>query len=800
MKFWSRKNTSKPITPIGEVKSVSFVDELLTLKTKNAQIQVKPLSPEIIRIRIAKSEAFEPDYSYAVVMSPHNNINATASWDEEKVEFATPALKLTFSRKDSAITVADNDNFVLLQSYGKGIGFAGDSPSMEFEAKPSEMFLGLGEKTGGLDKRGKKWTMWNTDIPYMPWTDPIYQSIPFVVTMRSKKFFGTFFDNTFKSYFDICKSNPNLWKWKAEGGEINLYLIAGPSLKDVTRRFYQLVGGIPMPPRWALGYHQSKYSYKSDAEVRRVARSLRDLEIPCDVIHLDIHYMRGYRDFTFDPKRFPNPAQLAQSLRKDGFRLICILDPGVKMDESWEVWQDGVKKDVFCKYDKGGIVIKYCWPKKAGWPDFGKESVREWWGEKVKFYPDNDIAGLWNDMNEPSMWNGAFYAFDMVVPTGIYQGDGMMHTHFDRLEPHRRCRNVYGMLEDKATREGLLKAKPNERPLVITRSGYAGVGRYAIMWTGDNASTWAHLRMSIPMLINLGICAEPIAGPDIGGFVFNCKPELYARWIQLGAFYPFCRTHTAIHTRKQEPYTFGKRVEEIARRYLTLRYRLLPYLYSLVYHSHLKGEPIWRALSYEFEPDSVLERIEDQVMVGPFIMLAPVLHKGAENRCFYLPQGKWYDFFTNEVVKGPVWLTLPAPLENFPIFVRAGAIIPLGPEMQYTDQKPLSPLTLSVYSGDGEFDFYDDDGISMEYEKGVFARYPIRVNEEEKKVKIKLGKREGYYKPPEREIIWRIIVDSIPRDVLINQRSNRELWKFENGVIECKTYDDGEEKEIEILY
>lgn len=800
MKFFRKKDKEKNVTSIGQIKEIMLNDKTPVLTAHTAEMRVSALSPEIIRIRIAKEGTFEGDCSYAVVMTPSEGANINVDWDDEKVNLSTSALRLTFHRKNGRLTVTDESNFALLKSGGNGIGFAGENPVMEFEAEPSEMFLGLGEKTGGLNKRGKKWTMWNTDIPYMPWTDPIYQSIPFVVTMRSGKFFGAFFDNTFKSYFDICKSNPYLWKWEAEGGEINLYLIAGPTLKDVTKRFYQLVGGIPMPPRWALGYHQSKYSYKSDAEVCRVARSLRDLEIPCDVIHLDIHYMRGYRDFTFDPKRFPNPVQLAQSLRRDGFRLICILDPGVKKDDSWEVWQDGVKKDVFCKYDKGGIVIKYCWPKKAGWPDFGKESVREWWGEKVNFYTDNGIAGLWNDMNEPSMWNGALYAFDMVVPTGIYQGKGMMHTNFDRLEPHQRCRNVYGMLEDKATREGLLKAKPDERPFVITRSGYAGVGRYAIMWTGDNASTWAHLRMSIPMIINLGICAEPIAGPDIGGFMFNCKPELYARWIQLGAFYPFCRTHTAIHTRKQEPYTFGKRVEEIARRYLNLRYRLLPYLYSLVYHSHLKGEPLWRALSYEFEPDSVLERIEDQVMVGPFIMLAPVLHKKVENRSFYLPAGKWYDFFTNEVAKGPAWLTQPTPLEKFPIFVRAGAIIPMGPQTHYTDQKPLAPLTFMVYVGNGEFDFYDDDGISMQYENGVFAHYPITVTESENKVKIILGRRNGLYKPMEREIIWKIVGVLIPKDVSINGMSNKEFWKFENGIIECKTPDDGKEKEIEVFY
>jgi len=784
MKMRFFKKPEIPLTPIGRVNDVKIEGDSLYLKCRNADVEVRAITPEIVRVRAARGGAFEPDRSYAVVECDRPQVHWEAEWGGGRVVFTTSALHLHIDKECFNVVVSDPQDVPCITGAGAdAIGFRGDMPEWAFAAQPGEMYLGLGEKTGGLNKRGKRWTMWNTDRPYMPWNDPLYQAISFVIGMNGGRCWGLFFDNTFRSIFDMCKSENGRWSWKANSGEIVAYFIAGPELRHVARRFFKLVGGIPMPPRWALGYHQSRYSYKTDGEVRRIARSLRDLEIPCDVIHLDIHYMRGYRDFTFDPKRFPNPKQLAADLRQDGFRLITIVDPGVKEDNNWGVWRDGVEKDVFCKYDRGGIVIKYCWPKRAGWPDFDRRDVRDWWGEQHRFYIENGIAGVWNDMNEPSMWNGAFYIADGVVPTGIYNGEGMMHSHFGELKPHARCHNVYGMLENRASREGLLKLRPDERPVIITRSGYAGVGRYAIMWTGDNFSTWAHLRGSIPMVLNLGLCAEPVAGPDIGGFVSNSNPELYARWIQLGAFYPFCRTHTALYTRRQEPFSFGKRVEEIARRYIGLRYMLLPFIYSLVYNAHLNGDPVWRPMSYEFPGDSEAAGLDDQFMMGASLLIAPVARRKARERTVYLPKGRWTDFFTGEVKNGPARINVPAPLEHLPIYAREGAVIPMGPLMQHTGQWKTDPLSLHVYPGAGSFELFEDDGISMQYEKGAFARTLISVEPSGDLLRVSIGERAGDYEIAPRDVLLKLHIGNEPRAILRDGKPlGRHLWSFEKGV------------------
>lgn len=792
------KKPEIPLTPIGQIKDVKIEGNLLCLECRNADVTVTAISPEIVRIRAAKGGRFEPDNSYAVIESDRPETSWEADWDGSDVIFTTSSVNLRFNKSAFDARFSDAQGVPCVTSArGESMGFRGDMPGCSFDAPPEEMYLGLGEKTGGLNKRGKRWTMWNTDRPYLPWHDPLYQSIPFVIGMNGSRCWGIFFDNTFRSTFDMGKADKGKWSWMAHGGEINAYYIAGPALRDVTRRFFKLVGGVPMPPRWILGYHQSRYSYKTDAEVRRIAKNLRDLQIPCDVIHLDIHYMRDYRDFTFDPKRFPNPKQLASDLKRDGFRIITIVDPGVKEDNDWEVWRDGVSANMFCKYDKGGIVIKYCWPKRAGWPDFDRRDVRDWWGEQHRFYVDNGIAGVWNDMNEPSMWNGAFYLADSVIPTGFYDGKGMMHSHFGELQPHERCRNVFGMLENRASREGLLKHRPDERPAIITRSGYAGVGRYAIMWTGDNFSTWAHLRMSVPMQLNLGLCAEPIAGPDIGGFAMSSKPELYARWIQLGAFYPFCRTHTAIYTRRQEPYSFGKRVEEIARRYIGLRYTLLPFIYSLVYNAHLFGDPIWRPMSYEFPDDREAAKLDDQFMMGSHLLIAPVMRRRATERSLYLPEGRWTDFFTGEVKRGPAKIAVFAPLEHLPIFVREGAVIPMGPLMQYTDERKTDPLTIHVYPGTGSGDLYEDDGISMQYEKGAFARTAISVEENGDSLKVVIGERSGNYEIAPREVRVKLATNNEPRAISHDGKMlGRNLWKFEKGAVSLAFPEHGGEKVV----
>ncbi len=792
--FGKRKQVYiEPLQPLGTVQTHRLDGDCLVIECDNDRVKVSSPMPGVIRLRAARGGEFESDFSYAVVDQADPAPDTEVEDMGDAIVFKTADARLVIGKDPFRAEFQDGDGNPYTVQAGSA-GFRGKSPQWSMAAPAGEIYLGLGEKTGGLNKRGKRWRMRNTDqSPYLTTSDPVYQSIPVLIGLKEGRAYATFFDNTFPAAFDLAAEAPDEWTWSAAGGEINVYFIAGPTLPDVVRRYMKLVGGIPMPPRWAMGYHQCRYSYKTDAEVRRIARSFRDLEIPCDVIHMDIHYMRGYRVFTFHPNRFPDPKGLAEDMKRLGIRLICIVDPGIKKDPEWDVWRDGLKRGFFCKSEKGGIVEKYCWPLRAGWPDFGREEVRKWWGERHRAYTDAGIEGIWNDMNEPAMWNGAFYLGDMVIPTGIYDGKDMIHTHANKPAPHSRCRNVYGLLENRATREGLKRLRPDKRPFVITRSGYAGVGRYAAVWTGDNFSTWSHLRLTIPMLINMGLAGQPIAGPDLGGFVGKAGRELFARWVQIGSLYPFCRGHTVVYSPRHEPWVFGKRVEEIARRYIGLRYRLLPYIYSLVWEAHREGDPIWRPLAYHFPNDDSAARIEDQVMVGPFIMAAPVMKRRARSRDVYLPDGKWFEYSTGEIFDGPGRFEVDAPLERMPLFVREGAGVPMGPIMQHTGEKPLDPLTLLIFPGEGSFDLWEDDGESMEYENDEWAKTPLSVSKTGDTVLIEIGPREGKFQVPERNVVARIRTDNRPASVTINGKPLPPgQWDLEGGFLNVGFVHNGE--------
>lgn len=790
------KKEQKPpdVRALSAVKSHRLGENELVVEFNNAAAKISAPMPGVIRFRAAAEGEFEDDVSYAVVK--RDEIPAFEVADKgDFIRFGTDGAGLAIQKNPFRLEFLDGeDKPYVVKRLEDEAGFSDGEPFFAMAAPPDEMYLGLGEKTGGLDKRGKKWKLWGVDRPYTVNADPLYQSIPVLIGYRHARAWAAFFDNTFKSFFDMCASTPDRWKWSAAGGEINVYFLAGPTLPELTRRYMKLVGGIPMPPKWALGYHQSRYSYETEAEVRRIARTFRRLKIPCDSIHLDIHYMRGYRVFTFDENKFPDPKALAKDLKKQGIRPVCIVDPGVKEDHNWEVFREGLQKGYFCKNDRGETVIKYSWPLRAAWPDFGREEVRRWWGDLHKVYTDAGIEGIWNDMNEPSMWPWAFYLWKMVIPTGMYFGEDMLHTHAGKPAPHLRCRNVYGMMEDKATREGLLRLRPDRRPFVLTRAGYAGVGRYAIMWTGDNFSTWSQFKMTVPMLINLSLTGQPICGPDTGGFVLNASRELFARWMQLGAFYPYLRGHTMVHSLRHEPWTFGKKVEEICRRFIGLRYRLMPYLYSLVWEAHREGDPVWRPPAYHFPEDEKTARIEDQVMVGPHMMVAPVTKRGARSREVYLPEGKWLEFFSGEVCEGPGVREIGAPLERIPLFLREGAVVPMGPLMQYTDEKPLDPLTLLIFPGEGSFRLWEDDGVSMDYERGGFACTPISTEMGDDALLVKIRPREGNFTVPERKVNVKIKAESRPASIALNGKPvPADSWGYKEGYLNVQFPHGGEE-------
>lgn len=601
-------------------------------------------------------------------------------------------------------------------------------------------FYGLGEKTSYLDKQGESYTMWNSDVyaPHVPEIEALYESIPFMIHMKNGRSYGVFLDNPARTTFDM-RTSQKMYTVQCSVGDFDLYIMDGPDMKEVISQYTALTGRMPLPAQWAIGYHQSRYSYMNQEEVLELARTFRAKQIPCDVIFLDIHYMDEYRVFTFDSERFPDPKGMMEELKTMGFRIVPIVDPGVKQDARYPIYRDGVLNDYFCKKIEGDMFIGNVWPGASAFPDFTDDKVQKWWGENHKYYVDLGIQGIWNDMNEPAVFNDS-KTMDLDV----------VHKNNGKLKTHEELHNIYGMLMSKATYEGLKEQMDGDRPFVLTRAGYSGVQRYAAVWTGDNRSFWEHMAMAIPMVLNLGLSGIPFAGPDIGGFAHHTSGELLARWTQMGVFFPYCRNHSAIQTLRQEPWSFGPEVEEICRTYISMRYRFMPYLYNLFYKASVTGMPVIRPLVLEYPNDPLVTNLCDQFLLGSDIIVAPIYRPNTVSRSVYLPEGVWYDYWTNERLEGGRHILADAPLDKLPMYVRAGAIIPEAPVTQSADEYALSDsLIFNMYGTDAistsSYTLYEDDGKTFAYQNDSYNLLKFDYEGQNNALQISYGyEHQGY--------------------------------------------------------
>jgi len=589
--------------------------------------------------------------------------------------------------------------------------------------------FGLGEKMGLLERSGRVWEMWNTDEPVQtPTQDPLYVSIPFVLCRMDMQWFGLFVDNPARQYWDTRDCERGKITVDAEDGYLDIYLVRGDGPREIVRRYTALTGLPPLPPLWSLGYHQSRYSYMNQQEVVDTAAQFRANDLPADVIHLDIDYMDGYRVFTWDPERFPEPETMCRELHAMGFRVVTIVDPGVKCDRDYSVYSEGEKKGFFCLLPDGTVYRGSVWPGTASFPDFSRKDVRTWWAEQHVELFSAGVAGIWNDMNEPADFTGnPVYRPDFTVPDELQvQNEG---------EPgdFRRFHNLYGSAMNAAAREAFEIHRPEERGFIISRAGYAGVQRFAGIWTGDNTSWWEHLAAEIPMILNLGISGIALTGADVGGFQEDASAQLYARWFAFGAFTPYFRNHTEKGTAAHEPWTFGAQTLEIARHYLRLRYALLPYLYTAFYQASSAGEPVVKPLLFEWPDDQRLETMDNQYLFGDAFMVAPVVRPNKIRRDVYLPEGRWYGFWDDTVEEGETDLLAPAPITRLPLWVRGGSIIPHEEPRLHTDEARSSVLLVDIYpdsTGAAEGLLYADDEEGWEYRSGVYCllRFSYSMN------------------------------------------------------------------------
>jgi len=747
---------SEPVF-LGPVTEVSESDSWVAIECAGARVRVSRSGDGLLRVRVTDEPEFESFKSFA--LRP-GLVEQRPGLEDRGGELRLEAglLTLVIDKATGRMDVLDAEGKPLVtEPPDGGVYFDGDEAGCIKAASPGEHYYGFGEKTGPLDKRGTRMVMWTSDMPHNEKKDPLYQAHPYYMAVNQGRAYGVFFDNTFKSVFDMGAADHDRVRFLAKDGEMNYWVIAGPRPEDVLRRYGDLVGTMPLPPLWGLGNHQCRWSYKTEERVREIRDAFQENRIPVDAIYLDIHYMRGYRVFTFNGDRFPDPAGLVSELEGDGIKTVVIVDPGIKIDPDYHAYVEMMEKRYYVKHEDGGPFKARVWPGKVHFPDFYRPEVRQWWGRMHEFYTDKGIAGIWNDMNEPAGWARDIRVLDYMVPVGDV--DWLKMRHGDEMAPHARIRNVYALLENQATYAGLLEQRPDERPFIITRSGYPGVQRYALIWTGDNFSSWGSLQTSIPMILNMGMSGLAFVGADVGGFGGAPSKELFARWVELGIFYPFSRNHTSANMPDQEPWAFGRQITDISRELINTRYRLLPYTYTMFEKSSRVNAPVMRPLVFEFPADERVSAIQDQFMWGDDLMVAPLLKKGRNKRKVYFPQGSWYDFRTGEKYEGPAEVEVDAPLGKPPIFARAGAIIPLAPVMMNTGEKPWDPLTVLVFPAEhpSSFTLYEDDGSSFDYKKGEWARTTFKMTPGERGLEIVVEPVRGSFDPQRETVEFRIM-------------------------------------------
>lgn len=794
------------VTRIAETKANGVVLDT----SSRAKISVSFFDRDVIRIRIAPSGKFERDFSYAVDYSVERKIPA-AKITESRTEITITGpvgAKIVIRKMPYSVRIYDDAGRIVVEDDpGRQALFdpaTGEIQMTKLRKSETETYYGFGEKAFmEMSRNGKYIVNWNTDtFSYPVGTDPIYQSIPFFYALHDGKAYGLFFNNTFRTYFDMGKTSPERYTFGSAGGELDYYVfIGGPqrSPKKILEDYANLTGKTPLPPIWALGNQQSRWSYFPEKRVREIAEGFRKHKIPADVIYLDIDYMDEYRVFTWDKKRFSDPKKMVSDLAGDGFKTVLIIDPGIKVDEKYDAYADGKRSGIFVKNPDGTELNRDVWPKASAFPDFTDPKARSWFGSKFKPHIDEGIAGFWTDMNEPGVFvtekterPEIFHHPEKTFPYDTpHAGDGMP-------DSHRRYHNVYGMQMARSTFEGVKKLASKKRPFVLTRAGFAGVQRFSAVWTGDNYASWDQLALSIPMLANLSVSGVPFVGGDVGGFNDMPSGELYARWLQAAALTPFLRSHSVGWVGNKEPWEFGDEFTKINRSTVELRYKFLPYLYTLFREHEKSGSPVMRPLWYEFPNDKLTYLINDQYMLGGDVLVAPVVKEGMRTREIYLPVGaEWIDWWTGEKYPAGKLPGFKVPLDRLSVFIRAGAVIPTQSIIQHTGEMPSATLTLNVAAGitPGKtelFTLFQDSGDGYGYRGSDWSE----INLTHSPGSLKIG-RTGNFRGQRIKFVEIIGVESNPVEV---RGDSRKLGhKFDSGNKRVIVELNGDEKEITLV-
>jgi alpha-glucosidase len=737
-----------------------------------AVMQITALRDDVLRVRMGPAGQLPEDASWAVLPTARTaSVPVTADSSASAVGFKTAKLVVSVQKDPLELTVTDLAGHVIAEDLpGRPVEYHGAAFRVFRKSPADEHYFGLGDKPGPLDRRNEAFVDWNTDsFGWQESTDPIYKSIPYFITYRKGIAAATFLDNTWRASFDFNKQYRDGYSFGSEGGPLDYYILYGPEPKTVVEAWAWLVGTTPLPPLWSLGYQQSRYSYYPESEVRRIASKLRSERIPSDVIWLDIDYQLKNRPFTVDPERFPHFDQMIKDLKAEHLHTVVITDLHIAdmPNAGYKPYDEGAAGDHFVKNPDGSTYVGVVWPGKAVFPDFTQKASRDWWGTLYADFVSRGISGFWNDMNEPAIFEVASKTMPDDTQHRIEE-PGFTTRTTTHLEVH----NIFGMQNSRGTFEGLLKINPNDRPFVMTRASYAGGQRYAATWSGDNSSTWNHLRQTTPQLINLGLSGFAMSGADVGGFAGSPQAELLTRWLEVAAFHPIDRDHTAVDTNPQEPWENGTQEDvDLRRRYIEERYHLLPYIYTTAEEMSRTGLPIMRPLFLEFPiptaDGSPIDLAGGNVfMLGPDLLVAQSPYPDeVDDYSVALPPVGWYDYWTGALVEGASGrkaidntrvaqpeVKIHRSLDTLPVFVRAGAIVPEQPLVQSTDEKPQGPLTLRVYpptqpGKECSGSLYLDDGASYNFQKGNLLRVSFTCQLTSQGLSVKVDPHRGSFEP-----------------------------------------------------
>jgi alpha-glucosidase len=793
-----------------------------------AREEITALRDDVLRIRIARQKSMPEDSSWAVLAEArHSSVAVTPDLTSEHYGFRTRKLIVEIEKRTLRLTVRDLAGNILQQD-ALPVRFDGTSFRISKTMPLDEHYFGLGDKTGPLDRRDQAFSLWNTDAyRFQESTDPIYKSIPFFLTYKAGVTLGVLLDNTWRTSFDFGRELPDIYSFGAVDGPLNYYVLYGPSPKKVVEDYAWLTGKPSLPPMWAFGFQQSRYTYTPESRVLEVAQRFRTDHIPADAIYLDIGFQEKNRPFTVDRKLFPDLPGMVARLKEENFHVVAITDLHIAKapDQNYLPYDSGIAGDHFVKNPDGSVYSGRVWPGPSVFPDFTQQQTRAWWGTLYRDFKHIGIDGFWNDMSEPSVFDSPTKTMPLNV---IHRIDEPGFAK--RTATHAEIHDVYGMENSRATFDGLLALAPDTRPFVLTRATYAGGQRYAATWTGDNSSTWNHLRLATPMLENLGLSGFAFTGADVGGYAGTPPPELLTKWLEIAAFQPIDRDHTELGTGDQEPWVGGPEQEAIRRSFIEERYRLMPYLYTLAEEASSTGLPMVRPLFLEFpnaapdhHPLDVDVPASGEFLLGSDLLIAPSpWPEQLDDYSVELPSMNWYDYWTGRKIQGfsgaatnlgqpanasveaPIMVQLHPELATLPVFVRGGAILPIAPLVQSTNEIPQGPLTLRVYRG-GQTDMcsgslYLDDGKTYTYQKGVFLRVQFTCSTDKDGVHLHISAHEGSYPAWWKEVRAEVYGWSQFRgDVLINGRETNQtvVSSLPQGV-SVTFADDGKGEDLQL--